>query len=145
MNWRQNRYDRENIQRRVAAYVREQRKSENVDNQKLVDNKIRHQGKLFFERGAFLEDAPEDMRNNDAFIEGYENAKNRKQEIYDMGVQYFIDGIKLKDISSIYQNNKDFMQGYNDARDMSLIDDIDWSSILIDIFEDDNLEKGKHR
>ena len=37
------------------------------------------------------------------------------------------------------------MQGHNDARDMSLIDDIDWNNILGDIFEDDNLEKGKHR
>jgi len=145
VNWRQNRYERENIQRRVAAYVRDQQKLENVDLQRLVDNKIRHQGKLFFERGLFLEDAPLDMRNNSAFIEGYENARDRKQEIYDMGAQSFIDGIKIKDISIIYQNNKDFMQGYNDARDMSLIDDIDWSNILGDIFEDVDLEKGKHR
>ena len=145
MNWRQNRYDRENIQRRVAAYVRDQHKLENVDLQKLVDNKIRHQGKLFFERGLFLEDAPEEMRNNSAFIEGYENAKDRKQEVYDMGIQYFVNGIKFKDISAIYQNNKDFMQGYNDARDMSLIDDIDWDNILGNIFEDDSLENGRHR
>ena len=145
MNWRQNRYDRENIQRRVAAHVRDEKKLENIDIQKLVDNKIRHQGKLFFERGLFLEDAPDDMRNNSAFIEGYENARNRKTEVYDMGVQYFIDGVKFKDISTIYQNNKDFMQGYNDARDMSLIDDIDWNNILGDVFEEDVVEKGKHR
>lgn len=145
MNWRQNRYERENIQRRIAAHVRDEKKLENVDLQKIIDDKIRHQGKLFFERGLFLEDAPKDMKNNSAFIEGYENAKNRKTEVYDMGVQCFIDGVKYKDIPHIYQNNNDFMQGYKDARDMSLIDDIDWSSILGDVFEDENLEKGKHR
>ena len=145
MNWRQNRYDRENIQRRVAAHVRDEKKLENVDLQKLVDDKIRHQGKLFFERGLFLDDASENMRNNSAFIEGYENARNRKTEVYDMGVQFFINGIQYKDIPHIYQNNNDFMQGYKDARDMSLIDDIEWNNILGDIFEVDNLEHGKRR
>lgn len=145
MKWRENRYERENIQRRIAAHVRDEKKIENVDLQKLVDNKIRHQGKLFFERGLFLENAPEDMRNNSAFIEGYENAKNRKNEVYDMGVQCFIDGVKFKDIPHIYQNNDNFMQGYNDARDMSLIDDIDWNNILGDVFEVNNLESGRHR
>lgn len=60
-------------------------------------------------------------------------------------IQCFIDGVKYKDIPHIYQNNKDFMQGYNDARDMSLIDDIDWNNILGDVFEEDVVEKGKHR
>lgn len=145
MDRRKNRYDRENIQRRVAAHVRDENKKKNANYQVLIDNKIRHQGKLFFESGLSLDEAPDEMRNNSVFVEGYVKARERKQEVYDLGVQSFINGVSFNDIPKIYQNNIDFMQGYNDALEHSMIDGIDWNNISREFLDNDSLKNGRHR
>lgn len=126
-NYRIQRYMRENLQRRTANDVNDAKKMENFDPKNAENYIMKQRGKLFFEEGNFLDEAPEELKKNVFFVEGYEKASKRKKELYDLGVQYFIDGIDYEKISEIYQNNNDFMQGYNDAFNQSLIDGIDWT------------------
>ena len=104
-------------------------KMENMDPQKLVDDMIRGEGRVFFKSGALLEEASEDKRNNPAFIEGYNQAKEIKDELIKKGFDDFNNG---KDIPSFYRDKEDYMQGYNAAKYLSSI-------------ENAESQKGRHR
>lgn len=151
---RKNRYMSEEMLGRVMSQVHNKVKRDNADPLKEVEYKMRNQGKLFFESGMSLEDAPLEYKDNASFVKGYEDARDRKQEVYDLGVQKYVDGVKFKDLASIYQKNADFMQGYKDAKDAGLIDGTDWENIPDELIngemdetsEDYNhLESRRHR
>ena len=74
-------------------------------------------GIRWFESGLSLDEASEDLRNNDSFIAGFEKGKwiqYVNQQAYNTGIEYFERGISFDDIPDNYKHNEFFMNGYND-------------------------------
>ena len=72
----------------------------------------------WFNSGLSLEDASEELRNNNSFCKGYargEFESIQKKKLYDTGVEYFENGVVVEKLPKIYKDNEIFMNGYNDA------------------------------
>lgn len=112
---------RENIQIRHSMYINNQQKMANPVEKN--DFNIMKMGEKWYLDGYSLEDAPENLRNNMSFINGFNRSK-RIQDVNDdffmRGSKAYFDGINLAAIPENDLNNKSFMAGYEDAMTMSL-------------------------
>lgn len=128
-------YERAHRQEKIAFDIRNKDK---LKNYQPSDINLVIQGQEYFYSGISLEEAPENLKNNINFINGYDRAKrfeNRKLDAYDLGFQYFIVGKTLDEASEVLKNNLYFNLGYNDAYYQSLIDGIDWQCTSINLEE----------
>ena len=76
-------------------------------------------GIKWFNEGLTLEDAPEELRNNISFVNGFNYAYRIKlvnDTLYKTGIEYFERGISLIDVPEKYINNPYFMDGYNSCK-----------------------------
>ena len=77
---------------------------------------IFERGKLWFNEGLSLDDAPDNLKTNVSFVTGYNKAK-RDQYVNDLayqtGIEYRDKGILFDEIPEIYKKNEFFMNGYN--------------------------------
>ena len=121
----------------TAAYVASQEKKKNFDPNKQSTDKMHFKGRDWCFKGHNLEDAPEELRNNPLFVEGYEAAMNLNLQAYDEGFKWFIRKKNLETAPKHYQNNIYWMQGYKDALSQSIIDGIDWKNIPDDFTNED--------
>ena len=79
-------------------------------------------GIKWFNDGYTLEDAPEDMKNNVSFLNGYNYAYRIKlinDKLFELGVEYYNKGIALCNIPEKYSDNMYFMDGYNSCKTRS--------------------------
>lgn len=138
----------------AAAYVTSQEKKKNFDPNKQSIDKMHFKGRDWCFKGHNLEDAPEELRNNPLFVEGYEDAIDLNVQSYDEGFKWFIRGKNLESAPKHYQDNIYWMQGYRDAISQSLIDGIDWKNIPSELANDscfdfneekDNASSHRHR
>lgn len=73
----------------------------------------------WFNSGLSLDDASEELRNNNSFCKGYargEFESIQKKKLYDTGVEFFEKGVVIEEIPKNYRDNEIFMDGYNDAK-----------------------------
>lgn len=76
----------------------------------------KEKGIKWFNDGYAFEDAPEDMKNNVSFVNGYNYAYRIKlinDKLFELGVEYYNKGIALYNIPEKYSDNMYFMDGYN--------------------------------
>lgn len=100
------------------------------------------QGKNWYKDGFSIDDAPDMMRYNSYFINGFE----KEQSDYDLGMQKFIEDVNLKEYSEQHRASQSFIQGYRDAYHQSLIDGINWKDSLNNSeLEQDTSRRGKGR
>lgn len=83
------------------------------------DVKLMEQGTKWFQEGLELEKAPEELKHNKNFINGFNRAK-RLHEIalyqYDLGVQYANRGVEFDQIPDKDRENPNVVRGYEDTR-----------------------------
>lgn len=83
---------------------------------------MRNDGINFARSGLSLEDAPENKRNDQNFINGYEiglRLMNVDDDWYRRGAKAYFDGIVLEDVPESSRENEFFIQGYEDAMTMN--------------------------
>lgn len=78
----------------------------------------KEKGIKWFNDGFTLEDAPDDMRNNISFVNGFNYAYRINlinEKLFELGIEYYNKGIPLYNIPEKYSDNTYFMDGYNNA------------------------------
>ena len=112
---RSERYFRENRQSNLSSYLNMKKKIGTVNR---MNEKARKLGENHYNVGHSLEEADDELRNDDSFIMGYNNAKRADEAtdyMYDKGIEYFEKGIEVDKFPPIYANNPNFLRGYNEA------------------------------
>lgn len=116
-NYRKNR-----IQSAGAAlqyYVSQDVKFKNKQLKSYGNSIDKDKGINWFNEGLSLDDAPEELRNNVSFVNGFNYAYRIKlvnDTLYKTGVEYFERGVSLIDVPEKYTDNKYFMDGYNSCK-----------------------------
>ena len=96
--------------------------SKNLEHKKVTNIDIFNKGYEWFESGLSLEDAPEEMKNDFNFVNGFEKAKRVKkinENLETLGEEWFESGLSLENAPDNYINNPYFMNGYNTAMNSS--------------------------
>lgn len=109
---------REAINRTLANEIRENQKRKNSSNGNEFNRKLMEQGQKWFDSGLKLEDAPENLKTNKNFIDGFNRAKRLKdiaEYQYNLGLQYAKSGIALEQIPEKDRENPDVIRGYEDG------------------------------
>ena len=118
---KENRHIRENIQGRVAYDIHLKEKRNNIKDR--FNPEILNAGKDWYESGFSLDEAPENLKINTNFVNGYERAK-RLQDIEDdyfkRGMEAYLAGIPWDKIDDKDKQNTSFVFGYEDAMTMNL-------------------------
>ena len=92
--------------------------TKNLEHKKVTDMSIFDKGVLWFENGLLLDDAPDDMKTNFNFINGFNKAKRLKninENLEILGFEWYESGLPLDAAPSTYINNPYFIDGYNKA------------------------------
>ena len=106
------------LNNKIASDIAESKKVRHRD-----DEQMRNDGITFAKSGLTLEDAPEEKRNDQNFIIGYEKGKrlmNVDDDSYRRGSKAYFDGIAFENISKSDRENEIFIQGYEDAMTMNI-------------------------
>ena len=81
-------------------------------------------GKIWFNEGFSLDEAPDNLNDNASLISGFNKAK-REQYVNDLayktGIEHRDKGVPLEELPEIYINNEFFMNGYNSKNGKTLI------------------------
>lgn len=104
-----------------SKLVAKDRRIKNLEHVKVYDSDMLNQGYDWFNKGASLEDAPEELRNNFNFINGFNKAQRLSQindMLYNDGKNFFFRGFSLDEASDKMKNNPYFMKGYQDAENL---------------------------
>ena len=124
-NWSRNAKERNNkrlgIQRsnqnNVADDIAREKKKDSIVYNFDKDNF--QNGKLWFNEGLSLDEAPDNLKDNISFISGFRKAE-REQYVNDLayqtGIEYRDKGILFDEIPEIYVKNEFFMEGYNSKK-----------------------------
>ena len=124
-NWSRNAKERNNkrvgIQRsnqnNVADDIAREKKKDSIVYNFDKDNF--QNGKLWFNEGLSLDEAPDNLKDNISFISGFIKAE-REQYVNDLayqtGIEYRDKGILFDEIPEIYVKNEFFMEGYNSKK-----------------------------
>ena len=113
------------ITRHMSKMINNKIASDIVESKKIRyrnDEQMRNDGINFARSGLTLEDAPEDKKNDQNFIIGYEKGKrlmNVDDDWYRRGAKAYFDGIALEDVPESSRENEFFIQGYEDAMTMN--------------------------
>lgn len=92
--------------------------TKNLEHKKVTDMSIFDKGVLWFENGLLLVDAPDNMKTNFNFINGFNKAKRLKninENLEILGFEWYESGLPLDGAPSTYVNNPYFIDGYNKA------------------------------
>lgn len=112
----------ENLQARIAEDISREKKKASIVYNFDKDNFIN--GKLWFNEGFSLDEAPEKLKDNISFISGFKKAE-RVQYVnnlaYQTGIEYHNNGIPFEEIPEIYIKNEFFMEGYNSKKNKTLV------------------------
>lgn len=106
---------------RVAADLREKERKENYKQFDKRDKDLFDSGIEWFNSGLSLNEAPEDMKNNTNFVNGFNKGKRLddiNKIIYNDGKEFFRSGAILEEASDRMKNNKFFIQGYMDEKSL---------------------------
>ena len=107
------------VRNTLQYYVSQDVKRKNNSVKHSYNNEMdRQKGLQWFNSGLLLDDAPEELRNNKSFIDGFNKGYRIKlvnDNLYDLGREYFERGISLEDAPKNYINNPYFIDGYNKA------------------------------
>ena len=88
-----------------------------LEHEVVRDKTIFNAGMEWFNNGLSLDDANEDMRNNNSFIEGFEKGKRLdaiNKQLFELGKDWYLNGRNINDAPQNYINNKYFCMGYAD-------------------------------
>lgn len=105
------------LNNKIASDINESKKIRHRN-----DEQMRNDGINFARSGLTLEDAPEDKKNDQNFIIGYEKGlrlMNVDDDWYRKGSKAYFDGIPLENIPESSRENDFFIQGYEDAMTMN--------------------------
>lgn len=94
------------------------KKMQNTLPQYSFDKVIFEQGEIWYNNGYTLEEAPEKVRNNSNFINGFNRAKRLKNDeacFYNLGVKLYNDGISWEVAQARYGENPVVLRGYEDS------------------------------
>lgn len=95
----------------------------NLEHVQAYDEEIFNKGIEWFKSGLSLEDAPENMRNNHNFINGFNKGKRLAEidnMVYDDGKNFFLNGGNIEMIPHRYIDDSRFIAGYQDALNNSI-------------------------
>lgn len=107
---------------RIAADLRNKDKKDNFQQTDKRDKNLFDKGIEWFKSGLPLEDAPDEVRTNTNFINGFNKGKRLADidnMIYEDGRKFFLNGGLLEDASDRMKNNSFFIKGYNDEAKLS--------------------------
>jgi len=104
--------------------------ADNINNEKKKDSIVYNfdennfnKGKLWFNEGLSLEEAPDNLKNNVSFVAGYQKAervKSANELSFKTGIDFYDRGVPFEEIPKIYKNNEFFMNGYNSKSNKTL-------------------------
>lgn len=93
-----------------------------LEHKKEFDEGTFYKGYEWFNNGLSLDEAPDDMKNNFNFVNGFEKArriKNINENLEMLGTEWFESGLSLDNAPVSYINNPYFIEGYNKAKNNS--------------------------
>ena len=113
-------------QKSIAIDVWRKQNKQNTKRIDKYDPKIFDKGTEWFNSGLSFDDAPEELKNNTNFVNGFKKGIRLAEinnSIYNDGRSFFYTGRPLDQASEILKNNPYFISGYNDA--LNLVNDLD--------------------
>ena len=72
-------------------------------------------GMQWFNNGFSLDDASDEMKNNNSFVDGYKKGKRLdaiNKQLFELGREWYLNGRNIEDAPANYKNNKYFCDGY---------------------------------
>lgn len=79
-------------------------------------------------KGKKIEDAPSELANNQAFIEGFNSRANRvkliNDTLYELGQLHYLNGDTGTDMDQKYRDNDYYIKGFEDAKNGVLSDSV---------------------
>ena len=103
-----------------SKLVAKDRRLKHLEHMPVADKDIFNKGYTWFENGLLLEDAPEELRENFNFVNGFDKAKRViaiNEELMALGMEWYESGFSLEDAPENYKNNEYFVSGYNTRKD----------------------------
>lgn len=109
-------YMRQDGQSKVDSHIRMEKKlAEKVPR---FDPKLIDQGFQWYKSGFSLDDAPENLKNNINFYNGYMRGvrlQDVNDEFFSLGMETYLLGKSWENIPTEHKENIYFMQGYEEA------------------------------
>lgn len=93
-----------------------------LEHSKVCDMNIFNEGVKWFYSGLSLDDAPDELRNNFNFINGFkktERLEGINSELEALGIEWFNNGFNLEDASDSYLRSPYFRQGFEKAKEQA--------------------------
>lgn len=104
-------------QQTLQYYVSKDVKSKKNGPKRGYNNSVdKDKGIQWFNEGLALDEAPEELRNNISFLNGFNYAYRLKlinDKLYELGIEYYNNGVPLYNIPEKYSENEYFLKGYN--------------------------------
>lgn len=111
-----------NISESIMQELNTKEKMKNFTPRFSTEVEIFNKGEQWFNNGFNLEEAPDELKNNRVFINGFKRAERLviiEKHLYELGIKYYNDGLNIENWPVTHRENPIVLRGFEDAKNNS--------------------------